>query len=181
MKIYTKTGDDGRTALFQGPRVSKDDVRIEAFGTVDELCSAIGMARVAPMPADLDAVLERIQNQLFDLGAELATPQPDEHGTRMPAGRDAQWVEQSIDHYDQQMTPLANFILPGGTQAAAAMHHARVICRRAERRVVTLSQHEDVSGDLIVYLNRVGDLLFVLARYANFAVGRPDTPWRREE
>ena len=180
MKIYTKSGDDGKTGLFHGPRVPKDDSRIEAYGTVDELCSVIGLARATDIPADLDLVLERIQHQLFSLGAQLATPNPDDHDTRLIDHSITTWVEETIDRFDGQLRPLTNFVLPAGTQCAASLHHARVVCRRAERRVVTLAQATSVSGEALIYLNRVGDLLFVLARYANAVANRDDVPWQRE-
>ena len=114
MKIYTKTGDDGKTGLYHGPRVSKDDARIEAYGTVDELCSVIGVCRSLSPPKNLDAALERIQHQLFSLGAELATPDPAEHGTAMLQEEDTSWIEDVIDTFEGQLEPLTCFILPGG-------------------------------------------------------------------
>jgi len=179
MKIYTKSGDDGKTGLFHGPRVSKDDARIEAYGTVDELSSVLGMTRSTELPEDLDLVIERIQHQLFSLGAELATPDPAEHGTALTSSADTDWIEETIDRFDSELEPLKTFILPGGTRAAAALHHARVVCRRAERRVVTLSRATELSTEALTYLNRVGDLLFVLARYANSVSGTPDVAWER--
>ncbi len=181
MKIYTKSGDDGKTGLFHGPRVSKDDARIEAYGTVDELCSVIGLARSNGVPAELDPVLERIQHQLFSLGAELATPDPSEHGTALIGAAETDWIEECIDRFDSQLAQLKTFVLPGGTPAAAALHHGRVVCRRAERRVVTLSRSTELSTESLVYLNRVGDLLFVLARFANFSAGTEDVAWQRPE
>lgn len=179
MKIYTKSGDDGKTGLFNGPRVSKDDARIEAYGTVDELSSVLGLVRATTVPDDVDTVLERIQHQLFSLGAELATPDPAQHGTALITSADTDWIEESIDRFDSELPPLKTFILPGGTPAAASLHHARVVCRRAERRVVTLSRSTELSNEATVYLNRVGDLLFVLARYANAISGTPDVAWER--
>lgn len=180
MKIYTKTGDDGKTGLFHGPRVSKDDARIEAYGTVDELGSVLGLVRSNDAPADVDKVLETIQHHLFSLGAELATPDPLEHGTNLIGGKETDWIESQIDHFDSQLKPLTTFILPAGTPAAAALHHARVVCRRAERRVVTLSRATELSNEALVYLNRVGDLLFVLARFTNFSAGKQDVAWQRQ-
>lgn len=179
MKIYTKSGDDGKTGLFQGPRVSKDDARIEAYGTVDELCAVLGIARAADIPDDVEPALERIQHQLFSLGAELATPDPSQHGTTLIGPTDTDWIEETIDQFDGKLPSLKTFILPGGSPAAAALHHARVVCRRAERRVVTLSRATELSTEALTYLNRVGDLLFVLARYANSAAGIPDVAWER--
>lgn len=179
MKIYTKAGDDGKTGLFHGPRVSKDDARIEAYGTVDELCSVLGLARATGVPQDIDPVLERIQHQLFSLGAELATPDPAEHGTALISSAETDWIEENIDRFDGQLAPLKTFVLPAGTPAAASLHHARVVCRRAERRVVTLSRATELSTEALTYLNRVGDLLFVLARYANHSNGTADVAWQR--
>ncbi len=180
MKIYTKRGDDGKTGLFHGPRVLKDDARIEAYGTVDELCSVIGLARVAHVSSQIDMILERIQHQLFSLGAELATPHPEQHGTHLIGARETSWVEATIDEFDDQLSPLTNFILPAGSTGAVAIHHARVVCRRAERRVVTLSKEAAISNEALIYLNRVGDLLFVLARYANSSAGQGDVAWQRD-
>ena len=180
MKIYTKAGDDGKTGLFHGPRVSKDDARIEAYGTVDELFSVIGVARSFVPPKSLDAALERIQYQLFSLGAELATPDPVAHGTALLSTQDTGWIEDTIDQFDGELPALTNFILPAGTPLAAGLHHARVVCRRAERRVVTLSRATELSKEAVTYLNRVGDLLFVLARSANAAAGCQDVPWKRD-
>ena len=180
MKIYTKSGDDGKTGLFQGPRVSKDDARIEAYGTVDELCSVIGLVRATDLADEIDPVLERIQHHLFALGAELATPDPKQHGTDLIGSAETNWVEQTIDAFDARLSPLSNFVLPAGTPAAAALHHARVVCRRAERRVVRLSRAAELSHESLIYLNRLGDLLFVLARFANFAAGEPDVVWQRQ-
>ena len=141
MKIYTKTGDRGDTGLFGGPRVDKDDARIEAYGTVDELNSVLGMVRATSgLPADIDALANRIQNELFALGAQLATPDPAAHHTAMIGAAQITALEAAIDHYEAGLEPLAQFILPGGTVAAAALHFARTVCRRAERRVVALSR-----------------------------------------
>ena len=181
MKIYTKSGDQGETGLFHGPRVPKDDARIEAYGTVDELSAAIGLARCADISESLDTILERIQHQLFSLGAELATPDPARNGTPRIGSQEIDWVEATIDQLDSQLAPLTNFILPFGTAGAASLHYARVVCRRAERRVVTLSRSEELSGQALAYLNRVGDLLFVLARHANYLAGREDVLWQRDD
>jgi cob(I)alamin adenosyltransferase len=176
MKIYTKTGDQGETGLFGGPRVSKNHARIEAFGTVDELNSHLGVIRTLADASVFDADLRRIQSELFDLGAELATPggkaeriTPD-HVTRL---------EGLIDQHEATLEPLACFILPTGTPVAAAFHVARTVCRRAERRVVTLANQVDtmLPANAIEYLNRLGDLLFVLARAANRQMGIADDPW----
>jgi cob(I)alamin adenosyltransferase len=179
MKIYTKTGDMGSTGLFGGPRVSKDDDRIEAYGTVDELNAALGVVRAAALPPDIDEQLSQIQSELFSIGAELATPDPDAHHMRIIGPKHVAWLEQVIDGHEVTLQPLKNFILPAGAEAAARLHLARAICRRAERRVVTLvRRHEaSVSEDLLIYLNRLGDLLFVLSRVVNSRAGNPEVNW----
>jgi cob(I)alamin adenosyltransferase len=181
VKIYTKTGDDGQTGLIGGMRVSKDSARIEAYGTVDELNAVIGVVRAElPPPGDTDQVLEAVQNALFDLGAELATLSSVAKRTSSIHAEQILTLERAIDAAEAQLSPLAQFILPGGTKAAAALHLARTVCRRAERRVVALrTAGETVSGEAIIYLNRLSDLLFVLARLANSAAGQPDTPWQK--
>jgi cob(I)alamin adenosyltransferase len=185
MKIYTKAGDGGQTALFGGQSVAKDVPRVEAYGTVDELNACLGLvgAVTNSLPADLAALLARVQSELFDLGAELATP-PERADDRLayrvplmePAGVEA--LEAEIDRYETELTPLKTFILPGGTRAAATLHLARTVCRRAERRVVTLAACESVNPEVIRYLNRLSDLLFVLARVANHRADMPDVPWQ---
>jgi cob(I)alamin adenosyltransferase len=182
MKIYTKTGDSGETGLFRGPRVRKDATRIEAFGAVDELNAALGVVRTEPLPEEVDALLGKIQHHLFDLGAELATPDAAAQGMAMISDAHIQTLEAAIDRHEATLPPLTVFILPGGTRAAADLHLARTICRRAERRVVTLTgtEHGEISASLVVYLNRLSDLLFVLARAANAAAGRADVSWNKE-
>ena len=138
MKIYTKTGDSGETGLFAGPRVSKDDVRIEAFGTVDELNAALGLGRAAGLPAPLDQIVDQVQHELFALGAALATPDPVQAGTDLIGESNVERLEHLIDEHEAELAPLRQFILPGGHASAANLHVARSICRRAERRVVTL-------------------------------------------
>ncbi|MDC9826456.1 cob(I)yrinic acid a,c-diamide adenosyltransferase [Devosia sp. ZB163] len=180
-KIYTRTGDDGTTGLVRGPRRSKADLRVEAFGTVDEANSFIGMARLhtTTMPK-FDRVLARIQNDLFDLGSDLATPGEDPAGSPpslriVPA--QAEWLEQQIDIYNEALKPLTSFVLPGGTQLAVALHLARTVARRAERLVVALVAVEpDINKDALIYLNRLSDLMFVMARVAN-ANGESDVLW----
>jgi cob(I)alamin adenosyltransferase len=181
MKIYTKTGDLGDTGLFGGPRIRKDAPRIEAYGTVDELNSVLGLARAAGLAGDLDALVAQIQNELFALGAQLATPDPATHNTVLVGAREIAALEQAIDRLEQELEPLKQFILPGGTPAAAQLHLARTVCRRAERRIVTLKDQspEPIAGDIVVYLNRLSDLLFVMARSVNRAAGHPDVPWQK--
>jgi cob(I)alamin adenosyltransferase len=183
MKIYTKTGDSGQTGLFAGPRVWKDDARIEAYGTVDELNAALGWARNEVGRGELEDLLVEFQHQLFAIGAELATPQPEKHGTRLIGPAQIAGLERAIDDWDARLPPLKQFVLPGGSRAGAALHVARAVCRRAERRVVTLQRSDGAfpaSGlDVLVYLNRLGDLLFVLARAANQSAGCADVPWQK--
>lgn len=177
MKIYTKTGDTGETGLFGGPRVSKDAPRIEAYGTVDELNATLGVVRAEPLADEIDEVLARIQNELFDLGAELATPNPAEHDMVRIGAEQIAWQEAAIDRFEAQLPGLKSFILPGGTRPAALLHLARCVCRRAERRLVTLAEHEAIRPELIIYTNRLSDLLFVLSRAANQAAHVADVPW----
>jgi cob(I)alamin adenosyltransferase len=179
MKIYTRTGDDGTTGQFAGPRVRKDAARIEAFGAVDELNSFLGLARSEKLPEAIDALLERVERQLFDLGAELSCPDPRRHGLHTLGDADVAALEQAIDAFDAQLPPLKDFVLPGATRSAALLHVARAVCRRAERRLVALTEMsaEPISPVLLAYLNRLGDLLFVLARAANAAAGKPDVLW----
>ncbi len=179
MKIYTRTGDRGSTGLFGGPRVSKDDVRIEAYGTVDELNAALGVARSTGVTKEIDVQLTQIQHELFAMGAELATPDPEKHGTRVLGAVHTGRLESWIDQHEETLDALTTFILPSGNAAACALHLARGICRRAERRIVTLCQQPDqsVSDELAVYLNRLSDLLFVLSRVANRKSGDNEVAW----
>ena len=177
MKIYTKTGDDGDTGLFGGPRVRKDHPRIEAYGTVDELNAVLGLARTQSLPTDVDVLLERVQNELFDLGAELATPEPTKFGMTAIGDEQSSRLETAIDQYEAELEPLKQFILPGGTPLAAQLHLARTVCRRAERRVTALSEHVSVDARIVKYLNRLADLLFVAARWANHRAGVTETTW----
>ncbi len=183
MKIYTRTGDMGSTGLFGGPRVSKDDDRIEAYGTVDELNAAIGAARSSGVPEDIDLQLTTIQSELFSMGAELATPDPDKFQVRLIGSRHIERLEKIIDEHETTLPPLKHFVLPAGSAASTHLHVARGVCRRAERRVVTLvRRHEaSVSEDLMIYLNRLGDLLFVLSRVANARASQPEVLWVKPE
>lgn len=178
MKIYTRTGDQGVTSLFGGARVHKNDPRIDAYGTVDELSSHLGVARASsPIPSSIDDEIHRVQVDLFEIGAHLASP-----GTsRFPgveAARIAQ-LESAIDMMESQLTPLTTFILPGGTLAASQLHVARTVCRRAERLVVALQDDSPATASTIGYLNRLSDYLFVAARFANRQAGVEDVPWTR--
>lgn len=177
MKIYTRTGDHGQTSLFGGARVPKSDARIEAYGTVDELSSFIGVARASNVPSTTDAELHHVQMDLFEIGAHLASP-----GTSRFPGVDASRIEaleRAIDTMESALTPLKTFILPGGALAAAQLHVARVVCRRAERLVVALQDDNVATISSIAYLNRLSDYLFVAARFANHEAGVEDVPWVR--
>jgi cob(I)alamin adenosyltransferase len=178
MKIYTKTGDKGETALFGSGRVSKDSKRIHAYGTVDELNSVLGIVRSLDAPRQIDNIVEEIQGDLFTLGADLATPLDVNSSVPRIQASDVQRVEKYIDEIDPTLPPLKQFILPGGTQAGAMLHFARTVCRRAERRVVKLAKKEDIGQYAVVYLNRLADLFFVLARYANHLARSEEKKWR---
>jgi cob(I)alamin adenosyltransferase len=178
MKIYTKTGDKGKTSLFGGDRVSKDTYRIEAYGSVDELNSHLGVVRALKPPAEVDRMLERIQYQLFVLGADLATPRTRKEGkVDRIQSRHIEYLEQSIDRLDSTLPPLSQFILPAGSLTAAELHVARTVCRRAERRVVQLAKKCDIGTTPVVYINRLSDFLFVAARSVNKTDGQEDVRW----
>jgi cob(I)alamin adenosyltransferase len=182
MKVYTRGGDAGETSLFGGRRVSKDAPRVEAYGDVDELNAVVGLARAELADPDLGAQLERIQSSLFDLGSELATPDIDARERKgKPAPRvsdaDAEELERWIDAFDLELEPLASFILPGGTRAAALLHLARTVCRRAERRVISLAALEPIAPTPVKYLNRLSDYLFTAARAANHRAGVAEPKW----
>jgi cob(I)alamin adenosyltransferase len=178
-KIYTRKGDDGSTRLGGGQQVSKDAARIEAYGTVDELSSAIGVAVAGGLDGKLAQTLRTIQNELFHLGSDLCIPEKDKERLPVPKieARHVDALERSIDELNAEIGPLENFILPGGTVGAAQLHLARTICRRAERRVVTLASTEAVGPHVVRYLNRLSDTLFVMARYENHARGVDDVLW----
>lgn len=195
MKIYTKTGDKGETGLMYGGRVRKDAARVEAYGTVDELNACLGVA-LAYFPDDaaaagadssgpdawpsLHALVATVQHQLFDVGADLSvSPAKHDYTPRTQA----EWVaalERAIDELEATLPPLRQFILPGGSRLAAQLHFARTVCRRAERRVITLAHAENVDGTIVQYLNRLSDLLFVLARVANHKLGTADVAWESQ-
>ncbi len=178
-KVYTRTGDDGTTGLGGGQRVPKDSARIEAFGTVDELNSLIGAARSAGLDPKLSAALAAIQNELFHLGSDLCFLEEDK--ARLPApkieSRHVSALEKLMDEMSADLSPLENFILPGGSPGAAALHVARTVCRRAERATLRLSRSEAVGPFVLPYLNRLSDALFVMARYENHRRGSPDLLW----
>ncbi len=184
MSIATKTGDDGNTGLFGGRRVAKDDVRIEAYGTVDELNALLGVVRAQGLPQALDAMLARIQCELFDLGAELATPREDNpHAHKVPPFplSAVDGLDLDLRTLEDRVPPLTAFILPGGHQVAASLQLARTVCRRAERRTVTLARVERVSGTGLKYLNRLSDLLFMMAREVNTSLGIPEPEWHARD
>jgi len=172
--LYTRQGDNGTTSLFGGQRVDKDHPRVEALGSLDELNSALGLAMSLMRQRRALVLLKEVQADLFDLGAELASPGGDR--CLLPQGR-VEALERAIDEYDAKTPPLKKFVLPGGAPAAAALHLARAICRRAERKVVALSHREQVHPEVMIYLNRLSDLLFALARYVNKSEGRKETFW----
>jgi cob(I)alamin adenosyltransferase len=178
-KVYTKKGDDGTTALGIGSRVPKDSLRVECYGTVDETNAAIGCAIAAGAHAHLAAMLHRIQNELFHLGSDLCVPETDKTKVAVPRieDRHVKGLERDIDELQQHLPPLENFVLPGGSPAAAQLHLARTICRRAERILVTLSRKEYVGGSAIPYLNRLSDFLFVASRSENRARGVAEPVW----
>jgi len=184
MKLYTRTGDDGTTGLFGGDRVGKDDLRVEAYGTVDETNASLGLAVAAcdgqrAVHRRFLEILGEIQSRLFDIGADLATPAASKHEAkiRRVGDPDAAELERWIDEIDGANAPMQNFVLPGGTELAARLHLARTICRRAERRMVALARMETVNGAALKYVNRLGDLLFAMARRANGEAGVADVPW----
>jgi len=180
--LYTGTGDAGTTSLVGGERVAKDDDRIEAYGTIDELSSQLGLLlALADIPAATQAQLRRIQNKLFNIGAYLAT-RPDEGTRPEPAGlgpEDIKDIEEGIDALDAEVPKLKSFILPGGTVGAAQAHVARTVCRRAERTIIRLSKESHVSPTLIRYINRLSDYMFILARACNHNAGVEDCAWQK--
>ena len=182
MAIYTRTGDKGKTSLMGGKRVRKSDARVEAYGTVDELNSALGVC-LAELPTNnknvipLRKALSQIQNDLLDIGSALATPEgvPVSHIEKRP-----QDFEKLIDQMTERLPPLTQFILPGGSKAAAHLHMARTICRRAERRVVALMETAEIDQAIVIYLNRLSDLLFTLSRFVNYTDSYKETVWRKK-
>ena len=178
MKIYTRTGDRGETALFGGGRVPKQDLRVDAYGTIDELNAILGLARALDASATTAARLNTVQNQLFHLGADLATPlEAKAKWIRRISEEEIVWLEESIDQMDEELEPLKNFILPGGTAAAAQLQVARAVCRRAERLIASLAAREDIGDQVPAYVNRLSDWLFTLARYENKQAGEPEAKW----
>ena len=179
MKIYTKTGDGGETGLFGGPRVPKDHRRVEAYGAVDELNAALGVARTLGPGSELDPLLGTVQERLFTLGAELSTPEGAKARSAVPplTAAFARELEEAIDRLEVELPPLRQFILPGGAPLAAQLHFARAVCRRAERRVVALHHEAPQDPLALAFLNRLSDFLFVAARLVNLRAGTQEIPW----
>ena len=179
MKIYTKTGDTGETGLYGGIRIPKDSKRVEAYGTIDELNACIGFAKLQIQDSEVNALLSRIQNELFDLGADLATldEHPKADSLRITSDQTVA-LEGDIDQFQAELPPMTHFILPGGSAGGAALHLARTVCRRGERCVVNLAKADAINPEILRYLNRLSDLLFVLARLVNHRSGVPEPYWR---
>jgi len=187
-KVYTRTGDKGFTKLVGGKKVAKDAIRIEAYGTIDELNAVLGLARVfnddlkdrLPAAQRLDEILRRLQNELFDLGSELATPADYSYEGMFKVGEDeVKAVEKLIDELQKDLAPLNSFILPGGGKVSGFLHQARTVCRRAEREVLRLSREEEIGPGPLQYVNRLSDLLFVLSRWVSKNLGEPEYLWER--
>jgi len=185
-RVYTRGGDKGETSLVGGQRIAKDSIRIESYGTVDELNAVLGVVRVANREegaskadrARLDAILTRIQNELFNLGSDLATLPGDRHPKQpVVEPRHVAWIEKTIDELNDGLPELKSFVLPGGGLVGAFLHQARTVCRRAERIVTTLARQEAIGGQCLVYLNRLSDLLFVLSRWAAKTRNEPEPLW----
>lgn len=174
-KIYTRTGDDGTTGLGDGTRTDKDSLRVEAFGTIDELNSAIGLVRSFCEQSDIDHCLEQVQHQLFNIGGELCMP-----GMTLLEANQVEQLEQQLDVFNDSLPPLQEFILPGGGASAAHTHMARTICRRAERRVLSLAREASLNEPILRYLNRLSDLLFVIARVLSRVDAEPEVQWEHE-
>jgi cob(I)alamin adenosyltransferase len=190
MRIYTKGGDQGQTGLFGGKRVPKSDARVKAYGDVDELNAVIGLCRAASsssglaLPHEVSEMLAQLQDQLFTVGSELATPEPEKARMALPTVQPewAEAMEKLMDLIDAEVPPLREFILPGGTAAAAQLHVARTVCRRAERSAVELAEQDpEVPRRILIYLNRLSDLLFMMARLTNHRAGVTDVAWRKPD
>lgn len=177
MKIYTKTGDDGTTSLFGGQRVLKSDLRIDAYGTVDELNSQLGWVASMRPDAELASMIDRLQHLLFTLGADLATPPAVDVRIDRVSEENVGELEHMIDSLDARLTPLRSFILPGGSPTSAGLHLARTICRRSERILIHARETESINDEALQFLNRLSDLLFVMARFENVSKGVDDVKW----
>jgi cob(I)alamin adenosyltransferase len=181
MKIYTKTGDKGETGLFGGGRVSKSSPRIKAYGTIDELNSFIGIAEVEVGDKEIKELLNTIQNQLFTVGSDLASPVTEKNNKQSIPRVPAEYykkAEEAIDYFEGKLEPLKNFILPGGSRGSAYLHICRTVARRAEREIVELNKEDHTGDNIIIFLNRLSDLFFVLSRYENKMSGIPDVTWK---
>jgi cob(I)alamin adenosyltransferase len=182
MKIYTRTGDAGETSLFAGDRVSKGHVRVHAYGTIDELNTVLGLALAVSLDERLQTPVRRVQSELFVVGADLSTPLDAKTGWVVRVSpRMVEQLEGEIDEWETHLPPLKNFILPGGGLAGAFLHQARTVCRRAERWLVTLQGTEQVNSEVLRYVNRLSDWLFVAARLANMLAGQPEKVWQKVE
>ncbi len=181
MKIYTKEGDGGETSLYGGQRVLKDALRVETYGTVDECNALLGVALTLIEDAEARATLTRIQGELFEVGADLATPLAKGETVPRVQAEETARLEAEIDRFEAELPPLRHFILPGGSPGGAALHQARAVCRRVERRLVALGQAEAVNPEVARYVNRLSDHLFVLARLVNSRAGAPETIWERPQ
>jgi cob(I)alamin adenosyltransferase len=181
MKIYTRRGDTGETGLLGGVRVWKNSPRLDVIGTLDELNAELGLLRTERLPEDIDRLLERLQNELFNAGTELAAASPAESPCQIIGKQHIQELEATIDQYDARLPPLKGFVLPGGVRSAAMFHIARTICRRAERHLAALVQTDKmaVSAEMLSYINRLSDLFFILARLSNAQAGVADVPWKK--
>ena len=176
-RIYTRAGDAGETSLGDGTRVPKTDARVQAYGAVDELNAVIGLVLAGDVPVRFRTMLERVQNELFDLGADLSVPESDNGRERLRvATSQVEALERACDEENARLEPLRSFLLPGGTEAASRLHHARTVCRRAERQALRIG--DEVNPAALAYLNRLSDLLFILARAANVDEGVPETLWQ---
>lgn len=179
MKVYTKTGDAGNTSLYGGKRVRKDNIRIDAYGTVDELNAIIGMIKAEKIEKKTSDILNNVQQVLFIIGAELSTPENVKKNINNNLEEsEVKFLENSIDAIEAILNPLRNFILPGGTKSSALLHFARTVCRRAERVIISLDEKEKINPHIIIYLNRFSDLLFVIARFENHAASEPEIEWK---
>ena len=178
MKIYTRSGDGGRTALFSGERVEKDHLRVEAYGTLDELNSVLGLAASCCRSPRVQRYLQQLQNTLFNAGADMATSLQSRRSIQRIGQQDWERLERAIDELEDDLPRLKNFILPGGSQAASCLHLARSVCRRCERLLVQLMKKEEMNPELLIFLNRLSDFLFVLARYENVEGGGKEVLWR---
>jgi cob(I)alamin adenosyltransferase len=182
MKIYTKTGDTGKTGLFKGARVPKHDLRVEAYGNVDECNAILGVCLNHVQSEEIKQILSTIQNDLFEIGADLATPPQLEKDEQWRVGEQITLrLEENIDHFESNLPALVNFILPGGCSGGAHLHYARTVCRRAERSVTKLGEEQPINPEIVRYLNRLSDLLFVLARAENQKANSPETIWKKQD